>query len=269
MPGTGAGPPEPPDQPPVGRRGPGRPASPARTAARRNPPDALFCESCGYDFTTGSMPRPLTPPDRRPRPRRRRRGRAGGRPDRRPGRPAGTAGRGSGFDWVAEVWIDPAWYEAQESPDPLPSAGLPDGRAAARPLAAGRPGLAVSRNIHPDDRLRHRLRRQPAAGAADDRRHPLVGRGPRVGQRHLRRPRPAAPLPEDPIAVGGKHELAARRPGLRRRLDPAGVRPATEEAHRDAALTTAPGEPRLTGTRATLSANTGQVPAGAVWHRWW
>ena len=28
-----------------------------------NPEDALFCEACGYDFTTGSMPRPLTPPD--------------------------------------------------------------------------------------------------------------------------------------------------------------------------------------------------------------
>ncbi|MDN5727325.1 MAG: zinc ribbon domain-containing protein, partial [Propionibacteriales bacterium] len=23
----------------------------------RNSPDALFCEACGYDFTTGSMPR--------------------------------------------------------------------------------------------------------------------------------------------------------------------------------------------------------------------
>ena len=34
-------------------------------------------------------------------------------------RPAATS------SWVAEVWIDPAWYEAQESPDPLPSPGLP------------------------------------------------------------------------------------------------------------------------------------------------
>ena len=29
------------------------------------------------------------------------------------------------LDWVAEVWIDPAWYEAQQSPDPMPSPGLP------------------------------------------------------------------------------------------------------------------------------------------------
>ena len=28
-----------------------------------NPPNALFCEACGYDFTTGSMPRPMSAPD--------------------------------------------------------------------------------------------------------------------------------------------------------------------------------------------------------------
>jgi hypothetical protein len=31
-----------------------------------NLPDALFCEDCGYDFTTGAMPRPLTPPGGQP-----------------------------------------------------------------------------------------------------------------------------------------------------------------------------------------------------------
>ena len=30
------------------------------------------------------------------------------------------------MQWVAELWIDPQWYEVQESPDPLPSPGLPD-----------------------------------------------------------------------------------------------------------------------------------------------
>ena len=30
-----------------------------------NVAEALFCESCGYDFTTGSMPRPLTRRSRR------------------------------------------------------------------------------------------------------------------------------------------------------------------------------------------------------------
>lgn len=77
-----------------------------------NVADALFCESCGYDFTTGSMPRPLTPPDQQvahpP---------TGSVPEDGPA-PAT-------FSWVAERWIDPAWYEAQDSPDPLPSPGLP------------------------------------------------------------------------------------------------------------------------------------------------
>ncbi|MCL1839120.1 MAG: FHA domain-containing protein [Propionibacteriaceae bacterium] len=30
------------------------------------------------------------------------------------------------LEWVGELWIDPDWYELQGSPDPLPSAGLPD-----------------------------------------------------------------------------------------------------------------------------------------------
>ena len=75
-----------------------------------NPANALFCEACGYDFTTGSMPRPVptvpvpapTVPD------------AGVNPS-----PALTD------HWVAEVWIDPDWYVDQKSTDPLPSPGLP------------------------------------------------------------------------------------------------------------------------------------------------
>ncbi|WP_243057165.1 FHA domain-containing protein [Nocardioides sp. SR21] len=73
-----------------------------------NPPNALFCEACGYDFTTGSMPRPLTPPG---------------------GVPASSAAENPSPPlterWVAEVWIDPDWYADQESTDPLPSPGLP------------------------------------------------------------------------------------------------------------------------------------------------
>ena len=47
---------------------PPAPAAPAAPASAEcpncqatNPPNALFCEACGYDFTTGSMPRPITP----------------------------------------------------------------------------------------------------------------------------------------------------------------------------------------------------------------
>ncbi len=28
--------------------------------------------------------------------------------------------------WVAEIWIDPDWYDVQSSPDPMPSVGLPE-----------------------------------------------------------------------------------------------------------------------------------------------
>jgi hypothetical protein len=110
-----------------------------------NPANALFCEACGYDFTTGSMPRPLTPP-------------AGLPPEATPTEavpvvpptpaPASTA-PALADAWVAEIWIDPDWYADQKSTDPLPSPGLP----LVVPLRTtsiliGR--ASRSRNIHPD-----------------------------------------------------------------------------------------------------------------------
>ena len=70
-----------------------------------NSPDALFCEACGYDFTTGSMPRRAEP--------------AAAVPD------TGNISPPLAAAWVAEIWIDPDWYADQESTDPLPSPGLP------------------------------------------------------------------------------------------------------------------------------------------------
>jgi hypothetical protein len=68
-------PPLPPSAPPaVGSANPfdlaiGSPAAGAPTADRVCPncgtgnlPGALYCEDCGYDFTTGQLPRPLSPP---------------------------------------------------------------------------------------------------------------------------------------------------------------------------------------------------------------
>lgn len=53
------------------------------------------------------------------------------------------------FDWVLEVWVDPEWYALQDSPDPMPSAGLPDIMPLRKStLLIGRPSR--SRNIHPD-----------------------------------------------------------------------------------------------------------------------
>src|SRR4051812_18417870 len=77
-----------------------------------NPVDALFCENCGYDFTTGQLPRPLAPPDV-----------AGAQPVPPPAAPDGAV------EWVAEVWVDPDWYAAQGVSDPLPSVGAPAGGA--------------------------------------------------------------------------------------------------------------------------------------------
>ena len=74
-----------------------------------NVPDALFCESCGYDFTTGSLPRPVAAPAPTPAP---------STSDANTAPPLAEA-------WVAEVWIDPDWYADQQSTDPLPSPGLP------------------------------------------------------------------------------------------------------------------------------------------------
>ena len=111
-------------------------ATPAGTecphCSAANSTDALFCESCGYDFTTGSLPRRAEPTSA--------------------GSPAGPASNISpplAAAWVAEVWIDPDWYADQESTDPLPSPGLP--------LVVGLRNTSIlvgraskSRNISPD-----------------------------------------------------------------------------------------------------------------------
>ena len=193
-----------------------------------NPGGALFCEACGYDFTTGSLPRPASPnpldldapvaatpaapeivvdevspaspetqaPDavlepapviQTPEP-------AAVEPDPQPVAPvaelvadeavepvaavaepvaavaepvvpvagqvaepvAGAVGRGPEApaaprpaEWVGGVWIDPDWYAGQDSPDQLPSPGLP--RIVGlrkRASLVGRPSR--SRGISPD-----------------------------------------------------------------------------------------------------------------------
>ena len=86
------------------------------------------------------MPRPPDPPPARtptPDAARRRRRRATRWP------------RAIAVDWVAEVWVDPDWYAAQESEDPCPSPGLP-GVVPLRlqSVLIGRP--STSRNIHPE-----------------------------------------------------------------------------------------------------------------------
>ena len=161
-----------------------------------NLPDALFCENCGYDFTTRTLPRPLTPPTEAPT--------TDAAPT--PGEDGSAPAAAETLDWVAEVWIDPAWYEAQESPDPMPSPGLPTvvplhGRS----LLVGR--TSKSRNIHPaiDCDTDSGVSRRQAQLTTDGHRWWVEDLESANGTFVA----PAsAPLPETPIPVGVKHELA-------------------------------------------------------------
>jgi len=157
-----------------------------------NSPTALFCEACGYDFTTGTMPRP---------------------PDAVPALdPAATARTESlappiPLEWVAELWVDPDWYAAQESSDPCPSPGL----TVVVPLTkqsvlVGRP--SVSRNIHPDVDCSSDsgVSRRQAQLTTDGQRWWVEdlqsSNGTYVG--------PASgPLPDNPVPPGQRRELDA------------------------------------------------------------
>jgi hypothetical protein len=157
-------------------------------------PAALFCEACGYDFTTGTMPRQ---PDA-----------VAGSGDTGAGEagPSVPLAPASSVEWVAEVWVDPDWYQAQESDDPCPSPGLP----AVVPLAStsvliGRP--STSRNIHPevDCAGDAGVSRRQAQLTTDGRRWWVEdlqsSNGTYVG--------PASgPLPTDPIPPGQRRELS-------------------------------------------------------------
>jgi hypothetical protein len=189
-----------------------------------NVADALFCESCGYDFTTGSMPRPLTPPDGVGT------GSSGASGDGAAGLETSTAGTGphgaaagaaaggatsaagtatpspsTAFSWVAELWIDPSWYEAQDSPDPLPSPGLPNTIPLRKTsLLVGR--TSRSRDIHPDIDCGgdSGVSRRQAQLTSDGRRWFVEdlesANGTFIGSA-------SGALPEDPIPVGVKREL--------------------------------------------------------------
>jgi hypothetical protein len=70
-----------------------------------NTADALFCESCGYDFTTGQKPPAPSAADA--------------------ALPASTPAPLAGADWVAEIWIDPDFFAAQQAAGVCPTGGAP------------------------------------------------------------------------------------------------------------------------------------------------
>lgn len=159
-----------------------------------NSPEALFCENCGYDYTTGQMPRREDPAALL----------AG----------ASTAGGAAASPapaldppWVAEIWIDPAWYGQQESPDPLPSPGLP----AVVPLRhtsllIGR--VSSSRGITPDIDCGNDngVSRRHAQLTTDGRRWWVEDLASSNGTFVADA---TAPPPADPIPVGTKREIDA------------------------------------------------------------
>ena len=126
------------------------PTQPCPSCAMTNTAEALFCEACGYDFTTGTMPRSTTPatsPTTSTNPLD-----LGATPEGAPAEAAQASdpvAPAAELEWVAEVWVDPDWYAGQESDEELPSPGLPVVvPLRARSLLIGR--RSVSRNIHPD-----------------------------------------------------------------------------------------------------------------------
>jgi hypothetical protein len=156
---------------------------------------ALFCEACGYDFTTGTMPRPPDPL-------------TGPAPDLAldPAEAQAPLAPAIAVDWVAEVWVDPDWYEAQEADDPCPSPGLPAVvELSAKSVLVGRP--STSRNIHPeiDCTGDPGVSRRQAQLTTDGQRWWVEdlqsSNGTYVG--------PASgPLPTDPVAPGQRRELS-------------------------------------------------------------
>jgi hypothetical protein len=156
--------------------------------------DALFCENCGYDFTTGTMPRPASSLDLP----------AAGPASGATAPPMPPAPR-EVAEWVVERWVDPDWYAVQQSDDPCPSPGLP----AVIPLTEksvliGRPSR--SRGISPE------------VDCGDDtgvsrRQAQLTTDGQRWWVEDLQSSNgtyvasAAGPLPEDPIVPGQRQEL--------------------------------------------------------------
>jgi hypothetical protein len=181
---------------------PEAPAAPTHqrcpSCGTQNDAAALFCEACGYDFTTGSMPRPAE---------------SEGGPDPAPDLTLGGEAAAQtpvapaiGVEWVVEVWVDPDWYAAQESEDACPSPGLPEVvPLRLQSLLIGRP--STSRNIHPDIDL-------TGDPGVSRRQAQLTTDGPRWWIEDLQSSNgtfvgPASgPLPETPVQPGQRRELA-------------------------------------------------------------
>ena len=183
-----------------------------------NVPDALFCENCGYDFTTGTMPRPLAPPaSRRPTPPA-----DAVPPDRRTGRRA--AGRRRAPERTSTGWprcgsTRPGTRRRRARTRCPPPACRTSCRCAAARCWSGGPRAAATSTPTIDCETDSGVSRRQAQLTTDGTRWwvedlesangTFVGPGQR---RAARGPDPGR----------GQAGAGRRRPGLPRRLDPAG-----------------------------------------------
>jgi hypothetical protein len=153
--------------------------APLRTCPQcgtENPADAVFCEACGCDFTTGAMP------------------------------PVPAAAPDPGAAWVAEIWIDPDWFSFQDSPGGCATSGAPTVVPLRGATALiGRPsrsrGLVPEIDCTTDGAVSHshaRLTLDHDRWSVED-----LGstNGTFVGT-------PGAPLPTMPLEPRQRHELA-------------------------------------------------------------
>jgi pSer/pThr/pTyr-binding forkhead associated (FHA) protein len=109
-------------------------------------------------------------------------------------------------EWVTEVWVDPDWYDAQESEEACPSPGLPAVvPLSRRSILVGRP--SASRSIHPDIDCSGDIgvSRRQAQLTTDGQRWWVEdlqsANGTYVGAA-------SGPLPTSPLPPGQRHELA-------------------------------------------------------------
>ncbi|HVJ97340.1 MAG TPA: FHA domain-containing protein [Acidimicrobiia bacterium] len=111
---------------------PAAPPVPCPNCGEDNLADAMFCEVCGYDFTTGQLP--TTP---------------------------ATVAAATPVEWVAELWVDPDWFAAQEAAGTSPTSGQPTviplpGTRAAIGRASKSRGLAPQIDCSVDGSVSHK-----------------------------------------------------------------------------------------------------------------
>ena len=106
----------------------GGPAQACPHCDSTNPGDALFCEVCGYDFTTGQAPAAPAAP----------------------AAPTAQPVVGSSLTWIAVVEVDPAWYALKGTlaDQPCPPASSSTVPLANHTALVGR--ASASRDIHPE-----------------------------------------------------------------------------------------------------------------------